>query len=67
MDVAIRERRSVVQHEKRRADPRIENLPVEPSGLPFRKPLGLALHEIGLHREVRLWQQQGVFVVRAHS
>ena len=67
VDVAIRKRRPVVQHEKRCADPRIENLLIQPRRLPLREPLGFALHEIGLHREVRLWQQQGVFVIGAHS
>ena len=63
VDIAIRERRAVVQDEKRRVFPRVLDAPVKPRALPLRQPRRFAGNEVRLHREIRLWQEQSVFVI----
>ena len=64
VDVAVRVRRTVVQHKFRRAFPARANLPVEIHGVPPGQRLGLARRQIGLHREVGARQVDGVFPLR---
>ena len=64
VDLAVRVRRAVVQHEFRRALPARANLPVEIHGVPARERLGLGRRQVGLHREVGARQVDGVFPLR---
>ena len=63
VDVAVGVRRTVVQHELRRAGAALANLAVEVHRGPARERLGLAGRQIRLHREAGPRQVDGVFPV----
>ena len=65
MDVAVGEGRSIVQHEKRIVFVRFLNLLVDFLVFPTRENLGLPSGQVGLHRELRFWQIQCLFVVHS--
>jgi hypothetical protein len=60
VDLAVRVRRTVVQHELRSAVAAFGDLPVEIHRLPAREPLRLGRLQVGLHREVGPGQIDGV-------
>ena len=66
-DVAIGERRAVVQDELLVAGAGLLNLAVETGGLPFLETLGFARHQIGFHGKVGARQIERVFVVHRQS
>ena len=61
--VAIRKRRPIVQHIRRRATSSRLDLLVKVSRIPPGKHLRLPLRQVGLHREVRLRQVQRIFII----
>ena len=63
VDVAIGERRAVVQHKLLRARPLRLDALIQSGGGPAPQSLGFPLHQVGLHRELRLRQIQRVLVV----
>ena len=63
MDVAIRERRPVMQDKQGTVFRPLLNLLIEPVLLPFRQNLRFPRSEIGLHREIGFWQIESLFVV----
>ena len=67
MDVAIGERRAVVQDEFLLAGAGFLNLAVEIGGLPFLQALRFARHQIGFHGKVGARQIERVFVVHRQS
>jgi hypothetical protein len=64
VDLPVRVRRTVVEHQLRRPGARRTNLPVEVHRRPPRQRLGLAGREVRLHRKPRAGQVQRVFPVR---
>ena len=67
MDVAVRERRAVVENEKFRTFPRLLDLLVKAGGFPLLEPLRLARGEARLHRKIRFRQVERVLVILAHA
>jgi hypothetical protein len=63
MDVAVRIRRAVVQHEARAPLGDLAQALVDAFFLPFLHPERLSLGEVAAHREWRLGKIQRVFVV----
>jgi hypothetical protein len=61
VDVAVGVRRTVVQHELRRALAARANLPIETLGGPARERVGFARLQARLHRKVGTRQVDGVF------
>ena len=62
VDVAVGERRPVVERERRVAGVPLLDALVQPRRPPLFKPGRLVLHEAGLHREVRPRQVEGLLV-----
>ncbi len=63
VDVAIGERRAVMQDELRASGSLLHDALIKATRFPFGQALGLASDEIRLHGEVGLRQADGVFVV----
>ena len=66
VDVAVGERRAVVQDEFLRAGALLLNFPVKFRRFPFFQTLRLARHQVGFHGKVGARQVERVFVVRRH-
>ena len=67
VDVAVGERRAVVQDEFLRARALGLDFRIKPGGFPFLQPLRFPRDQVGLHREIGARQIQCVFVVHAAS
>ncbi len=63
VDLAVGVGRPVVEDETLGPRPRLADQAIEVHGLPGREHRGLALGQVGFHREARVGEVQGVFVV----
>ncbi len=66
VDIAVGERRAIVQHERLRLPPRLLDLLVKAGGLPTLQDFRLARGQARLHRELRLREVERILVIGGH-